>query len=333
MADRHRLQVSCAGHLSDRVVDLHTGAVASEGIDLHYIPLTPAEAFRRMLRGEFDAGEMSLSTYILTVARGESDFVAIPVFPSRTFRHSAVYIRTGAGVAEPRDLAGRRVGVPEYQMTAALWVRGMLEHEYGVRPADIEWVTGGLRDPGRRGLVEVDVTGVRITREEKRSLDELLLAGEIDAIVAPQAPPSFTAGSPAVARLFPDYRQVEADYYRKTGLFPVMHTVVLTRSLYEAHPWAAVSLYQAFDRAKAHAMERLLTREPLPVSLPWVQDEIDRTLDVMGPDFWPYGLEANRAVLDAACGYLVEQGLCDRRVDPGELFAPTVVDLAGMRVL
>lgn len=318
------IHVSYAGHLSDRVQDLYYGRLRPDGIDLHFISLLPFEAFHRLIAGEFDAGEMSLSTFIVKVSRGEHDLVAIPVFPSRAFRHNAIYITEASGIGLPEDLAGRRVGVPEYHMTAALWVRGMLEHEHGVRPSDIEWVTGGLRDAGRRPLVTVDVPGVRITHETDRSLDELLRAGDLDAVVAPQAPPSFTGGD-GVRRLFEDYPRAEAEYFAKTGLFPIMHTLVVRRALYDAHPWAAVSLFDAFDQARAAAMERLHRREPPTVSLPWVQHSLDQTIATMGPDFWPYGIEPNRAVLAAACQFAAEQGLTDRVVDVDELFAPNVV--------
>lgn len=318
-----KLRLSYIGHLSDRVQDLYDGRVVAEGVDLDYLPALPVEGFRRMLAGEFDVGEMSFATYVVKVARGERDLVAIPVFPSRSFRHSAIYVSERSGIVSPADLAGRRVGVPEYQMTVALWVRGLLQHEHGIAPSDVEWVTGGLRDPGRRGLVEVDIPGVSITHEAERSLDELLRTGAIDAIIAPQDPPSFVAGD-GVRRLFPDYRAAEAAYYRKTGLFPIMHTVVFRREVYEAHPWAAVSLYRAFEQAKANAFERLFSREPLPISLPWLQPEIDATLAIMGDDFWPYGIEPNRKVLEAACTYIREQGICDRSVDVDALFAPNV---------
>lgn len=323
MSER-RLPVSYAGHLSDRVQDLYSGVVVPQGIDLHPLQFPPVEAFRRLLRGEFHVGEMSLATYIVNVARGQNEFVALPVFPSRTFRHSAIYVRADRGIERPADLVGRVVGVPEYQMTAALWVRGLLQHEYGVKPAELSWVTGGLRDRGRRGLVDVEVEGVAITHESERTLDEMLVAGELDAIVAPQPPPSFLAGAAEVRRLFTDYRTAEQEYYRATGLFPIMHLVVVRRVLYDEHPWVAASLFDAFERAKENAFARLRSCEPLPVSLPWIQDEVDETMALMGPDFWPYGLEANRGVLEAACAYLAEQGLTDRRVDPDELFAPDV---------
>jgi 4,5-dihydroxyphthalate decarboxylase len=321
-----RIHVSYAGHLSDRVQDLYWGAVSVEGVEFHFIPLSPAEAFRRTAQGEFDVGEMSLSTYIVNRGRGDESLVAIPVFPSRTFRHGAIYVRAGGGIEQPADLVGRTVGVPEYQMTAALWVRGMLQHEYGVRPHDMMWVTGGLRDPGRRPLVEVDVQGVSIRHVSDRTLDELLLAGEIDAVVAPQAPPSFAAGHPDVTRLFPDRRRVEQAYFEKTRIFPIMHTVVLRRSLYEDFPWVAVNLSHAFERAKDNCLRRLAAAEPLPVSLPWIDDEVNAVQALFGHDFWPYGLDENRNVLETACRYVHEQGLGpELRVE--DLFAPNVVGM------
>lgn len=328
-----RLSVSYAGHLSDRVAALYWGRIQPEAIDLRFIPLSPAEAFRRTQNGEFQVGEMSFSTYIVRTSRGENPFVAIPVFPSRAFRHNAIYVNKHAGLSQPRDLRGRKVGVPEYQMTAALWARGMLQHEYDVHPRDIEWVTGGLQDPGRRPLVAVDVPGVSITHRDDTTLDQLLVAGEIDAIIAPQMPPSFRAGHPDVGRLFPNHREVEAAYFRKTRLFPIMHTVVLRREFFDENPWVAVSLFQAFVAAKSACLLSLAVEEPLPVSLPWIYEEVTRIQDLMGTDFWPYGIEENRTVIEAACSYAHEQGLTSRLVAVEELFAPNVVGLRSSSLL
>ncbi len=322
-----KLHVTYAGHLSDRVQDLYFGQVPAEGIELHFIPLSPAEAFRRLAQGEFQVGEMSFSTYIVQVARGDQPFVAIPVFPSRAFRHSAIYVHRRAGIGAPRDLIGRRVGVPEYQMTAALWVRGALQHQFSIAPADLRWVTGGLQDPGRQPLVALEVPGVSIVHVNDASLDTLLLAGEIDAIIAPQMPPSFRAGHPDVIRLFPNYPEVEREYFRLTGVFPIMHTVVLQKAFYEQFPWVAVSLFQAFEVAKQRCLDRLRIDEPLPVSLPWIQHEVRAVQALMGEDFWPYGVEENRKAIETACQYAYEQGLCPRLVSIEELFAPNVTHL------
>lgn len=314
------LQVSYAGHLSDRVQDLYFGRTKVKGIELNYIPLSPLEAFRRISKGEFDTGEMSLSSYIIHRARGDERFIAIPVFPSRAFRHRAIYINRHSGVREPRDLIGRKVGVPEYQMTAAVWVRGLLLHEYGVEAKNLQWVTGGLREPGRSPLVNVHVPNVEIAPVRDRCLDDLLVSGEIDAIVAPQSPPSFDANHPDIGRLFPNYRDVESAYYEKTRLFPIMHTVVLQNSFYERFPWAAANLFHAFNEAKENCLRNLEAAEPLPVSLPWIDVEVDATRALFGKDIWPYGIEENREVIETACRYVEEQGL-SRRVRIDELFA------------
>lgn len=332
-----RLSISYAGHFSDRVQDLFYGAVKPEAIDLHFIPLQPFQAFARMLRGEFDCAEMSFSTYTIMVARAKAGgsampFVAIPVFPSRTFRHSAIYVNRKAGIARPEDLGDRRVGVPEYQMTAAVWARGLLMHEYGVRPASIRWTTGGLRDPGRKPMVAVSIPDIEIRHEERKTLDAMLVAGEIDALIAPQAPPSFRAGNPDIGRLFSDTAAAEQAYYRKTGLFPIMHVVVLRKDLCERHPWVAVSLYEAFELAKNNCLERLRVEEPVPISLPWSSDLAKTTVEMMGTDFWPYGVEKNGKVITALCDYTWEQGLVPVRAEVDDLFAPSVANLSNLRL-
>ena len=326
------INASCVGHRSDRVEDLINGVVAPESINLQWFTLPPAEAFRRMQSGEFDIGEMSLSTHIVRVARGIDDFVAIPVFPSRCFRHSAIYVAPNSPIVDPADLNGKRIGVPEYQMTAALWVRGMLADDHAVDPSTISWVTGGLRDAGRRPLIDTNIPGVEIAHVDDGSLDEMLLAGDLDAIIAPQAPPSFFDGR-GTRHLIADHSQAEREYYRRTGLFPIMHTVVLTKRFHESYPWASVSLYRAFEQARHNAITRLLSREPLPISLPWIQDAVSETINLMGEDIWPYGCDANRDTLDAACRYAHAQGLTDRLVDPNDLFCPSVVNLSASGLL
>jgi 4,5-dihydroxyphthalate decarboxylase len=331
------LQLSYAGHRSDRVDDLYFGVVRPEAIDLHFIPLPPFQAFNRFIRGEFDCGEMSFATLVIRTAQSRIDgkplpFVAIPVFPSRTFRHGAIYVNRASGVVRPEDLAGRRVGVPEYQMTAAVWVRGMLMHQHGVRPESIEWVTGGLQSPGRKPILELSYPGIRIRFEEGKTLNDMLVTGEIDALIAPQMPSAFRARHPEVARLFADLAAVEQAYYQKTRLFPIMHTVVIRRELYERHPWVAVSLYQAFERAKDNCLARLAVDEPVPLSLPWGSSLRERVVATMGEDFWPYGIEKNRAEIDALCQYTWEQGLAPIKAEISDLFAPSIIGLAGERL-
>jgi 4,5-dihydroxyphthalate decarboxylase len=331
-AVKKNLQISYAGHVSDRVQDLYYGKVAPEGIDLHYIPLQPFEAFPRMLRGDFDCAEMSFSTYVIRVAQQDMPFIAIPVFPSRTFRHNAIYINRKAGIDRPQDLAGRTIGVPEYTSTAMVWARGMLRDEYGVDPRDIRWITGGLKDAGRKPKFKPQIPGVDIQHTEDRTLNDMLVSGELDAIIAPQMPPAFRAGHPDIGHLFPDYPEVERAYYRKTGIFPIMHVVVLRKELYEQHPWAAVSLYQAFDQARRNCMDILKIEEPLPISVPWIFEFAKSARDMMGDDYWPYGIEKNTKEIEALCRYTWEQGLVPRKVELDELFAPNVASLSQLRL-
>lgn len=329
---KKNLSVSYAGHMSDRVQDLYYGKVVPEGIDLHYLPLQPFEAFKRMLRGDFDCAEMSFSTYVIQKARGQMPFVAIPVFPSRTFRHSAIYINTRSGIVTPKDLEGRRIGVPEYQMTAAVWARGLLQHEYGVSPAACSWFTGGLTAAGRTPMLEVDVAGVSIQHVDDRTLNGMLTAGALDAVIAPQPPPAFTQGHEAVARLFPDYPATERAYWRKTRIFPIMHVVVLRKELFNTHPWAAVSLYQAFEQARRNAMDFLRTQEPPTVSWPWAFEHGREIRDLMGEDFWPYGIEPNRREIETLCQYVAEQGLAPRAPAVDELFAANVAAMSTLKL-
>lgn len=329
---KKNLQISYAGHLADRVLDLYHGKVVPEGIDLQFIPLQPFEAFNRMLRGDFDCAEMSFSTYIIKVAQNDMPFTAIPVFPSRTFRHSAIYINRKAGIASPRDLIGRRVGVPEYQMTAAVWARGMLQHEYDVSPDSISWVTGGLKEPGRKPMISVSIPGVEIKHSDDKSLNSMLLDGEIDAIIAPQVPPAMRNGHPDIGYLFPNYVQLEQAYFKKTGIFPIMHVVVLRNELFQTHPWVAVSLYQAFEQARRNCMETLNIEEPLPVSVPWIHEYVKSIHELMGENYWSYGIENNRQVIEAICQYTFEQGVAPRKVMIEELFAGNVAALSQIRL-
>lgn len=332
-----RLQLSYAGHLSDRVEDLYYGMVRPEAIDLQFLPLQPFQAFKRMLAGEFHSGELSFSTWVLRCAQAKAEgkeqpFVAIPAFPSRTFRHNAIYVNTKAGIKRPEDLKGKRVGVPEYQMTAAVWARGMLQHEHGVKPADMRWVTGGLKDAGRKPMMQVSIPGLDIRHEEHKTLNDMLVSGEIEALIAPQRHPAIGDGSGRVKYLFENPAAAAREYYRKTRLFPLMHTVLLRRDVHEQHPWVAVSLYQAFCQAKDNALARLELEEPPTVSLPWIYDYSEGIRELFGRDYWPYGIEPNRREIEALCAYVVEQGLTPVHLTPEELFAPSVLKLADYRL-
>jgi 4,5-dihydroxyphthalate decarboxylase len=319
-----RLTFACGPY--DRTQALRDGTVQPEGIDLNYVTLQPAEIFWRQLQfQEFDASEMSLSNYTMLVAASEgagaAPFVAIPVFPSRVFRHGYFFINTGRGIAAPADLKGKRGGVPEYSMTAAVYMRGLLEHEYGVRPADVEWVQGRADRLPHKLPPDVRVTQAASGSE----LGDLLERGEIDFLITANNPLSFRRGAPNVRRLFPDYAAVEKDYYRRTKIYPIMHTVVIRRDVYERDPWVALALYKALVRAKAHAFRLVAETGSPKASFAWLQPLIEEEQAIIGKDWYPYGIEANRPSLEALLQYSHEQGLSARRVRIEELFAPSTL--------
>jgi len=311
----------------DRVRPLIDGTITPQGIDLNPIISRPSETFYRMLRHhEFDVSELSLSNYAMLRSRGDDAFIAIPVFPSRLFRHSCIYVNRKAGINAPGDLIGRRIGVPEYSMTAAVFARGLLLHEYGVTPETIEWFSGtqdGLQRPTR---IDFELPGVTLTRMPlEQDMGPMLETGELDAIISPNAPRALGRPDSPVRRLFEDYRTVEKDYFAKTGIFPIMHTIVLRKDVYDKHPWAAASLFEAFERAKRWAYDQLMETDALKLTLPWVVAETEETRRIMGDDFWPYGIEANRRALDALPQYLYEQHLAPRVASIDELFAPVTM--------
>jgi 4,5-dihydroxyphthalate decarboxylase len=317
-----RLPISLACGPYDRTRALADGRVEIDGVELRYIHLEPEEIFFRMLNyGEFDAAEMSLSTYLLTHL-ADGPFIAIPVFPSRMFRHTSVYVNGTAGIDKARDLAGKTVGVAEYQLTANVWIRGILADHYGLPVESVKYRTGGLNTPGRHEKFsvnlppQIDIAPVA----EGQTLSGLLAAGEIDAIYSPRAPESF--GGPSVRRLFDDSRAEEERYYSETGIFPIMHVLVIHRRVYESNRWIARELLKAFTAAKDIAFAELRRTVALSISLPWVREEFESTVDRMGPDFWAYGIEANRTVLSSFIRYAHAQGLIDTTPEPEDLFAP-----------
>jgi 4,5-dihydroxyphthalate decarboxylase len=305
---------------------LIVGDVRPAGIDLTFLRMYPEEVFWRMTRhAEFDAAEMSLSSYLLRRSRGDDAVLAIPVYTSREFRHSCIWVRSDAGIETPGHLKGMRMGVPEYQMTAAVWIRGLLSDDYGVAPSDLDWFSGGLYQPGREEKLPISIPGVRITAiQAHQTLSDMLLDGELDAIMGPRPPSGFPG--PKVRRLFEDFKAVEQAYFRRTGVFPIMHTVVIRRELLDREPWVARSLYDAFCEAKARATARLSEAVVLAVTLPWLIAEVESTQALMGEDYWPYGLERNRAALETLVRYSCEQGLAQQAVAIEELFAPTTLD-------
>lgn len=313
----------------DRILPLASGRVLPEGINLIHLPLEVEEIFWRQLRNqEFDVSESSLSSYVMLRSRGDERFIAIPVFTSRMFRHACVFINTHKGIRKPQDLKGRVVGLPEYQITAVVWIRGIFQDEYGVFPKDVHWRSGGEEEPGRKEKIklqlppQIDFQPIAPDKFLSQMLDE----GEIDAMFTARAPSCFTKGSPNVARLFENYREVEEAYYQKTGIFPIMHAVILKREIYAKNPWIAMNLYKAFCEAKKIVMHAYSQTHALHVALPWIHDEIERTKMTLGADWWSYGILKNRHVLETFLRYHHEQGLSQRLMTVEELFAPETLD-------
>jgi 4,5-dihydroxyphthalate decarboxylase len=320
-----KLQLSLACWDYDRTRALADGSVRAEGIDLVYNDLFVEETFFRMLRNrEFDIAEMSLSSYCVSLMRDDPAFIAIPVFPSRFFRHSCIFVSAKSGIREPRDLAGKRIGVPEYQMTAPVWIRGILQDEYGVDPAGCEYLTGGEEEPGRDEKLKLELPPkFRLTPiGPQQTLSKMIAAGELDAMHTARTPSTFYKQPDKVKRLFGDFVEIEKSYYRKTRIFPIMHTVVIRRELYEKNRWIAQSLAKAFAQAQRKTYENLNTSMALTTMLPWQSAHVEEARALLGEDWWPYGVEPNRHVLETFVRYHHEQGLSKRRLKVEELFAP-----------
>jgi len=306
----------------DRTAALHDGRVRPEGIDANWLALNVEQTFWRMFRHqEFDASELSLSGTLIRLGRGVTDFVPIPVFLSRTFRHECLYVSTRADVKGPEDLAGRRVGLPEFQLTACVWARGILEDEYGVRQEDITWVTGGLEQPGRKAQEPVNPPGVTIEEAPAgATLSQMLAEGQIDALISPRRPSVFGDGTGRVDRLIPDVWEASRAYYARTKIFPIMHVVAIRRPIVEANPWVPQTLSNAFLTAKRLADADLRDTTALPVGLPFLVQHAEETAELMGEDFWPYGVEANRPTLEAFIRYSHRQGLIPEAPDIDSIF-------------
>ena len=320
-----KLTLACWDY--DRTRPLIDGRVQVEGIDLEIKVLRPREIFPRMLEDkEFDVSELSLGSYASLIGRGGCPFVAMPVALSKIFRHSCIYVRTDSGIRTPEDLRGKRVGTTQLGSTATIFMNGMLQHEYGVKLEDMQWFIGGLTTPTQRPLIPLKLSD-KIKIEflpPDETLERMLERGELDALLAIFIPSMFERGSPRIARLFPNYFDVERDYYRRTGIFPIMHTVALREDIHRQHPWVARSIYKAFCQARDVAVEGLYDTDALRLSLPWLIHHIEQTWQVFGKNFWAYGLEANRPTWEAIGQYVYEQGLSPRVVRADEMFAPDV---------
>lgn len=308
----------------DHVRDLTTGRVRVEGIELTYLQLSVQEIFYRFSNAlEWDISEMSMGKYCSMLSRDDPPITGIPVFPCRMFRQSSIYVRRGGPVSGPSDLAGKRIGIPEWSQTATIYTRAWIAHQVGIPLTEIEWVQGGGDEPGRVEMARLDVPeGIRISRVSERSLTEMLLAGDLDALINAHPPKAFEDGNPEIERLFPDYMRVEQTYFRETGIFPIMHTVAIRREVFEEHPWVAMNLMTAFEEAKQRSVKRILDMSSSQIASPWGgvhAAKAGRMLFGDG-DYWPYGVEPNRSTLEAFLQYCYEQGVCARRLTLEELY-------------
>lgn len=321
-----KLKLSLAVSDYDHTRDLATGRVPVEGIELVAMDFPVEEIFYRSLKfGEFDACELSFGKYISLISQGDPTFSAIPVFPSRAFRHSSGYVRKDGPVKTPADLRGRKVGLPEWAQTAAIYSRGFLQQQFGVRMSEVRWVQAGTNEAGREEKVELRLPpGVTVERVKDKSLNELLLAGEIDAIFAAHPPDAFKHNDPRVVRLFEDYQPVEQAYYEQTRIFPIMHVIAIKREILERNSWVARNLFKAFEQAKERSYERAIEATAQRYPIPWSVYYFERGLRLFGPDPYAYGVEENRVTLEAFANWAYEQGVAHRRVELKELFWETM---------
>ena len=323
-----KLQLSVAVGDYDRMRPLVDGAVAIDAVDPQFMLLEPEEIFFRAFRhADFDICELSMSSYSVKTAAGTSPYIAVPVFPSRAFRHTSIYVRTDR-IKSPDDLKGKRVGVPEYQLTANVWVRLFLEEDHGVKPSDIVWVRGGYEQPGRIEKIQLDLPGdVRLESvPEGATISGMLASGELDAVIGPRAPSCYREGHPHVGYLYPDPHAAASDWFRRTGIFPIMHVLGIRRSLAETHPWLPSAVFKAFEQSKAVALAKLGDTSATKVTLPFVEDHLEAARKLMGEDFWSYGLGPNRHGIARFLQQHYAEGLSSRLLQPEELFHPGSVE-------
>jgi 4,5-dihydroxyphthalate decarboxylase len=320
------LRLTLAVNDYDHVRDLVTGRVRAEGIELTCLTLSVEEIFYRFTAfREWDVSELSLAKYTSLVGSGDRSLTAIPVFPSRVFRHAAIYVRADGPVRAPEDLAGRRVGVPEWIQTAGVYARGVLQHAYGVGLADVAWVQGGVNQPGREELVAPTLPGgVSLEPVTDRTLQDKLVDGDLDAVISARAPQRFLDGDTRIRRLFDDPRAVEEAHYRETGIFPIMHTIAVRSEVADAHPWVLRNLLTAFTEAKDRSLARLRDVNASRFPVPWSHDLGRAAAGLLGGDSWPYGVEPNRPTLEAFLRFAHEQGVAERTLTPEDLFPPSV---------
>ena len=324
-----KISLSCCDY--DRCRAIFDGRAPIEGCDVTSVAIEPEEAFHRAFKfQEFDISEISMSSHTLMTSRGENAYVGVPAFVSRLFRHSGIYIRSDKGIKKASDLKGLKIGVPEYQITANVWIRGILSEYHDLQPTDVVWKSGGLEEPGREERTKLkDIPGVDLSPiPHDRSLSELLLSGEIDALISARAPSCYLNGNPKVSRLFEDYPRVEAEYFKQTQRFPIMHVIGIRRELAEIEPWLPVSVFKAFIKAKELCMYELGQIGHLFNSLPWGVHEFESAKKLMGEDYWSYGFDKNKHVLEKFTQYHFDQGLSSQKLDPKNLFHPSTLDLS-----
>jgi 4,5-dihydroxyphthalate decarboxylase len=326
-----RIPLTLAMSGYDHVLDIETGAVPVEGVDLTVLRLPIEEIFFRFLRyREWHVAELSMAKYVALRASGDTSLTAIPVFPSRVCRHSSIFVRRD-GPTNPKELSGMRIGVPEWAQTASVYTRALLQHEWGVPLESVRWFQAGVNTPGRTEKVALHLPpGVSLTPVPGRCLDDMLRDGDLDAVFSAHPPASFERGEDHIVRMFPDFQPIEREYVARTGVFPIMHITVIRSDVLEAAPWVAGNLLTAFEEAKRRSVGRLSEMTASRVPLPWVPTMVEDMRRLLGPDPWPYGVEPNRPTLEAFTRWAAEQGVAARRLDPEELFAPQV--LAGYKV-
>ena len=308
----------------DQTRDLANGQVPVQGASLNVLHLPPEEAFFRFtFFREWEVSEMSMGKYVSLRSQEDGGITAIPVFPSRVFRQSMIYVAERSKITKPEQLKGKRIGVPEWAQTAVIYARGYLVHQARVPLPSVEWIQAGVNEAGRVEKVKLKLPkGVRLRPEPQHSLNDMLLGGDIDAMLSARPPQAFGRG---IRRLFPDYEAVEAAYFKETGIFPIMHVIVIKTEVLERHPWLAMNLYKAFEEAKRRSIERLSDITASHAPLAWLAPYTERMKRLFGEDFWPYGLEKNRATLQAFVDYAFEQGVCHRRLELEELFPGQVL--------
>lgn len=323
-----KLQISVAMGDYDRNRALYDGRVQIDGCDPVYMLLNPEEMFFRAMRSrDFDITELSFSSYLVKHAKGDSPYIAVPVFLSRAFRHTSIYVRKDR-IKSPEDLKGCRIGVPEYQLTAIVWARSILQDDYGVRPEDVTWVRGGIDTPGRPEKIKLELPSeVKIeAAPDGRTISDLLDSGEIDAFIAPRPPSGAALSNPNVAWLFDDPTAVAKDYYRRTGIFPIMHVVGIRKELAQQHRWLPAAVFKAFSESKTKALDLLADTSATKVTLPFVEEQLKAARETLGQDFWSYGVGPNRKTIEAFLHHHHAQGLSCRRVSMDELFDPSTYE-------